>query len=75
MIGQTRTSTQTPWATDENLASGFLSGINQTVKASKDALPKEVPHHRVGKGSLPKRGVWGIRHSLRGRKKAGVLAA
>lgn len=57
--GQTRESHQTPIATDAQVASSFLAGLEQTIRGSKNAYPSEAPTDKIGKGSMPKPGVWG----------------
>lgn len=57
--GQKLSSTQTPIATDSQVAAGFTFGLTQTIKGSKEAYPSEVPTGKIGKGSMPRLGVWG----------------
>lgn len=57
--GQVRTSTQTPIATDAGTAKCFTAGLTQTIKGSQEAYPKDIKSNRIGKGSMPKKGVWG----------------
>lgn len=57
--GQTLQSHQTPIASDSETASAFMFGLENTIEQSKQAVPEDVPHKDIGKGSMPRKGVWG----------------